>query len=189
MEPIRDIITLLEEKSKPQDLEIVKLNYGEGGLSPVMTAATVRYHWGKLAHAYADRYNKSEGDRQFNYDGATLHNLLFTQFRAPRNKNEPNGPIGNMIKTKFKSWDNFKEQFKEEALKLQGSGWVYLARNGDIKTIHNHGMRQDILILVDMWEHAYNMEYGTNKAKYIDNIWRIFDWNVINMRWGQGYKK
>jgi len=188
MEPIRDIITLLEEKSKPQDIEIIKLNYGEAALSPVMSAGTFRYHWGKLAHAYADRYNKGEGDKQFNYAGATLHNLLFTQFRAPRNNNTPNGPIGNLINSKFKSWNAFKDRFKEEALKLQGSGWIYLARSGDIKTIHNHDMRSDILILVDMWEHAYNMDYGTNKAKYIDSIWRIFDWNMINTRYMMPYK-
>jgi len=185
---MRDLITLLEASSKPDHIDIIKLNYSENSLAPVMGASTIRYHYGKLAHGYAERFNEGEGDRTFNYAGAMLHNLYFTQFRTPKTNNKPNGPIGNLIKTKFKDWDNFKAKFEEEALKLQGSGWVYLARDGLLKTIHNHQARTDILILVDMWEHAYNLDYGPNKKKYLENIWRIFDWNAINMRWGQGYK-
>jgi Fe-Mn family superoxide dismutase len=188
MDDFRDIITLLEERSKPDDLEIVKLAYTENQLAPVISGASMRYHYGKLAHGYAERFNKREGDRTFNYAGAWLHNVYFTQFRQPRQNNKPNGPVGNLIKQKFKTWDDFKDKFKEEAMKLQGSGWIYLARDGSIKTIHNHQVRNDILILVDMWEHAFNLDYGTDKKRYLDNIWRIFDWNIINSRWGQAYK-
>lgn len=187
--PMRELITLVEAKASPDTIEIIKPAYGESGLAPVMSPATFRYHWGKLANGYADRYNNGEGDPQFNYNGALLHNIFFTQFRTPRTANKPNGPIASTIKTKFGGWDDFKEAFKVEAMKLQGSGWVYLARDGSVKTIRNHDMKPDILILVDMWEHAFNLDYGANKEKYLDNIWRIFDWNVINMRWGQGYKK
>jgi Fe-Mn family superoxide dismutase len=185
---MREIITLLEEKSRATDIEIVKLSYGETSLAPVITGVSMRHHYGKLAHGYAERFNKGEGDKTFNYAGAWLHNLYFTQFRIPRINNKPNGPISSLIKSKFKDWDLFKEKFKAVALSLQGSGWVYLARDGSIKTIINHQVRNDILILVDMWEHAYQLDYGSNKSKYLDNIWRIFDWNIINTRWGQGYK-
>lgn len=185
---MRDIITLVEEKSKSDKIEVVDLSYKMNDLTPVMSANSLRYHYDKLAKGYAERFNKKEGDQSFNYAGVILHNLFFTQFRSPRVKNEPNGPIGNLIKTKFKSWENFKEKFEDQALKLQGSGWVYLARDGSIKTIHNHQLRSDILILVDMWEHAYNLDYSSNKKKYLENIWRIMDWNVLNTRWGQGYK-
>lgn len=185
---MRDLITLLEEKSKPGDIEIVGLSYNMSGLQPVLSGNSMRFHYGKLAHAYAEKFNKGEGDKQFNYAGAWLHNVYFTQFRAPRSNNKPNGPIGNLIKSKFKDWDNFKEKFKEVALEVQGSGWVYLARDGLIKKIPNHAVRNDILILVDMWEHAYNQDYGSNKKSYLDNIWRIMDWNVLNTRWGQAYK-
>jgi Fe-Mn family superoxide dismutase len=117
-----------------------------------------------------------------------LHNLFFSQFRQARDNNKPNGPISSLIDNKFKNWDNFKEEFKAQCLKVQGSGWVYLARSGEIKTIVNHQMRPDILILVDMWEHAYQMDHGANKKKYIDNIWRIMDWSALNTRWGQPYR-
>ena len=185
---MRDLLTLLEEKSKPGDIEIVKLSYSPSGLNPVMSSNSIRYHYGKLAHGYAERFNSGVGDKQFNYAGAWLHNLYFTQFRGPRTGNKANGPVGNLIKSKFKGWENFVEKFTEEAMKLHGSGWIYLARDGSIKTIPNHGVRSDILVLVDMWEHAYNLDYGANKERYLENIWRIFDWNVINTRWGQGYK-
>lgn len=185
---MRDLITLLEQKSTSDNIEIVDLSYSENALAPVLSGAHMRYHYGKLAHGYAEKFNDNIGDRAFNYAGAWLHNLYFTQFRAPRTNNKPNGPIGNLIKSKFKDWDNFKEKFTEAALKLQGSGWVYLARDGSLKTIPNHQVRNDILILVDMWEHAYNLDYSSNKTKYLENIWRIMDWNVLNTRWGQGYK-
>lgn len=185
---MRDLLTLLEEKSKPGDIEIVKLSYSLTSLYPVISGNSMRFHYGKLAHAYAEKFNKGEGDKQFNYAGAWLHNLYFTQFRIPRSNNKPNGPIGNLIRSKYKDWDNFKEKFKDEALTVQGSGWIYLARDGSIKKINNHQVRNDILILVDMWEHAYNQDYGSDKKRYLDNIWRIMDWNVLNTRWGQAYK-
>jgi Fe-Mn family superoxide dismutase len=185
---MRDLITLLEEKSRPDDIEIVNLSYGLGALSPVLSTTNLRYHYGKLAHAYAEKFNKREGDPNFNYSGAWLHNLLFTQYRAPRTNNKPNGPVGNLIKTKFKDWDNFKEKFAEAALKIQGSGWAYLARDGQIKTIPNHQIRTDILVLIDMWEHSYSTDYGADKKRYLENIWRIIDWNVINTRWAVPYR-
>ena len=185
---MRDIITLLEANSKPSDLEIVKLSYPESGLQPVFSASLMRLHYGKLAHGYAERFNKNIGDKQFNYAGCWLHNLYFTQFRPARTNNVPNGPIGSLIKSRFKSFDAFKEAVENAAMNLHGSGWVYLARDGTIKTIQNHQVRNDILILIDMWEHAFQNDYGSNKEKYLDNIWRIMDWNALNTRWGQGYK-
>jgi Fe-Mn family superoxide dismutase len=184
---MRELITLLEAKNS-DEIDIIKLNYSETSLAPVMSSSLVRYHYGRLAHGYAERYNDGEGDKTFNYAGAWLHNVFFTQFRQSRINNKPNGPIGNLIKTKYKNWDSFKEKFTEEAMKLHGSGWIYLSRDGSIKLIRNHQVRNDILILVDLWEHAYNLDYGTNKKKYLENIWKIMDWNAINTRWGQGYR-
>lgn len=186
---MRELITLVESASSKDDIEIVELSYSENQLAPVFSSGLMRLHYGKLAHSYAERFNKKQGDQQFNYAGAVLHNIFFTQFRVPRTKNEPNGPIGNLIKSKFKTWDAFKDSFAEEAMKVQGSGWAYLARDGTIKRIQNHQLRNDILILVDMWEHAFQMDYGSNKERYLDNIWKIVDWNIINSRWAVPYKQ
>jgi Fe-Mn family superoxide dismutase len=78
-----------------------------------------------------------------------------------------------------------KEQFEEIALPLQGSNWIYLADNGTIKTIKNHEVKNDILLLIDWWEHAWILDYGSDKKKYLKEQWKIINWNVINTRWGQ----
>ena len=186
---MRELIDLLESKSQYQYVEIIDFAYSHSALSPVISPNALRYHYDKLAHGYADRYNKKTGDQNFNYAGAMLHNLYFQQFRSPRPNNKPNGPVGNLIKTRFKTWDNFKDKFEVEAMKLHGSGWIYMSRSGEIKTILNHQLKPDILILVDMWEHAFNIDYGADKERYLDKIWNIMDWGVINTRWGQGYKR
>ena len=90
--------------------------------------------------------------------------------------------ILDLINKNHKYFVDFKKKFTEVAMKLQGSNWIYLSKSGQIKTIHNHAKRTDIALLVDMWEHAYQTDYGSNKAKYLDNIWRIIDWDVINHR-------
>lgn len=182
---MRDIITLLEEKSKPQDIEIIPLNFKESQVSSVLSKKTLDLHYETLAKGYAKRYNNKEGDRDFNYAGAFLHNLLFTQFREVRNSNPPNGPMLGFINKYFKNYDNLKEQFETEAMKIQGSGWIYLAYDGGIKTIKNHEVRNDILLLIDWWEHAWILDYGSDKKKYLSEQWKIINWNVISTRWGK----
>jgi Fe-Mn family superoxide dismutase len=73
------------------------------------------------------------------------------------------------------------------AAEFQGSGWIYLARSGELKLIHNHAQREDILLLIDLWEHAWALDYRADKMKYLENFWRIINWTVINTRWGQAY--
>jgi Fe-Mn family superoxide dismutase len=180
MNDIRQTLDLLEAKNKVE-LEQIKLPYAKGGLSPVMSQATIDLHYGKLYKGYVDRYNKGEGDPAFNEAGAYLHSIWFSQFRGPGTQ-QPTGAILAVITRNHKSFTDFKDKFKEQAMKLQGSNWIYLSKNGQIKTIHNHAKRTDIALLVDWWEHAWTTDYGSNKEKYLDNIWRIIDWNAINRR-------
>lgn len=182
---MRDIITLLEEKSKPQDIEIIPFNFKESEVSPVLSKDTLNLHYGKLAKGYAERYNKKEGDMDFNYAGVFLHNTLFTQFREVRNNNLPNGPMKGFIDKHFNNYEDMKARFEEEAMKLQGSNWIYLATDGTIKSIKNHQVRNDILLLIDWWEHAWILDYGSDKKKYLNEQWKIINWNVINTRWGK----
>jgi Fe-Mn family superoxide dismutase len=176
---MRELIELIESKEK---LELKKLPYSEGGLSPVMSATTIKNHYGKLARGYVDRFNKGEGDSQFNEAGAYLHNIFFPQLRVPKSSNLPYGASLSLINKHFGSFKRFKDDFEEEAMKLQGSNWIYLSRNGQIKTIRNHAKRNDIALLVDWWEHAYIHDYGSNKKKYLKNIWRIINWEYVNRR-------
>lgn len=182
---MRNFIQLLEEKSKPTDIEIIPLNFTDREVSPVLSKKTLDLHYGKLAHGYAERYNKKEGDIDFNYAGTFLHNMLFPQFREVRFVNKPNGPMKGFIDKHYGSYDNMRTQFEVEAMKLQGSNWIYLAYDGSIKTIKNHEVRNDILLIVDWWEHAFLLDYGSDKKKYLREQWKIINWNVINTRWGK----
>lgn len=170
---------LIESKEK---LELVDLPYSRTALAPVLSKANIDNHYGKLAKGYVDRYNKGEGDRAFNAAGAYLHNLFFPQLRAPRSSNKPTGSIKNLIERKFGSFDEFKEEFAEKAMKLQGSYWIYLSKTGVIKTIQNHQKRNDIALLIDWWEHSWALDYGADKKKYLKNMWRIINWDIVNQR-------
>ena len=121
-------------------------------------------------------------DPVFNEAGAYLNSIYFAQFRPPAGANKPTGAALDFINKHFKSWDNFKTDFETEAMKIQGSGWIYLAKNGTIKTIKNHQIKNDIVLLVDWWEHAWALDYQADKQGYLKNTWRIVDWSVINIR-------
>jgi superoxide dismutase, Fe-Mn family len=177
---LRQTLDLLEAKNKTQ-LEQIKLPYARTALTPVTSSATIDNHYGKLYKGYVDRYNQGEGDKTFNEAGAYLHSIWFSQFARPSTR-KPHGVILSIIERNHKNFVDFKKRFKEEAMKLQGSNWIYLSKSGQIKTIHNHQKRTDIALLVDWWEHAWSLDYGTNKEKYLDNIWRIMDWDAINRR-------
>lgn len=170
---------LIEAK---QQLVQEKLPYNKKDLDPVMSEATIDYHYGKLAAGYVKKYNAGEGDAKFNEAGAYLHNVFFPQLHAPKSGNKPSGASKELIESKFGDFDLFKEKFAETAMAIQGSGWVYLSKKGEIKTITNHQIKNDIALLVDWWEHAWALDYQSDKAKYLNNIWRIINWEVVNSR-------
>jgi superoxide dismutase, Fe-Mn family len=179
---IRQDLDLLEASTRPAKLETTPLPYTEKDLEPVMGRATINYHYEHLAKGYAKRYNADEGNANFNRAGSFLHNKFFPQLRAPKGANRPQGAVLELIETHFKTYEDFKEAFKIEAMKIQGSGWVYLSTSGAIKTIANHAVRTDICVLVDWWEHAWALDYQSDKEKYLDNIWKIINWDVCNER-------
>jgi Fe-Mn family superoxide dismutase len=182
MDDIRTHIDLVEATTRPAKLETTPLPYGVRDLEPVMSAKTLDYHYENLAKGYAKRYNSGEGNPNFNRAGSYLHNRFFPQFREPKAANRPRGAIAALIEEKFKTYEAFKDAFKEKAMSIQGSGWIYLSTGGDLKIIPNHQVRTDIALLVDWWEHAWALDYQQDKEKYLDNIWRIINWDVINER-------
>ena len=179
---MREHIDLIEASTRPAKLETTPLPYGHKDLAPVMSAETIDYHYEHLAKGYAKRYNAGEGNANFNRAGSFLHNKFFPQLRAPKGANKPRGAILALIEEHFKTYEDFKAAFKEAAMKIQGSGWIYLSTAGDIKTIPNHQVRTDIALLLDMWEHAFVLDHLWNKEAYIDSFWKIVDWDVVNER-------
>jgi Fe-Mn family superoxide dismutase len=170
---------LLESK---KELVLEQLPYGKDKLNPVMSADTINYHYGKLAAGYVKRFNSKEGNAKFNEAGAFLHNIFFPQLMEPKASNKPVGASKELIDRKYKSFEQFKQQIEKVAMSIQGSGWVYMNRNGDIKTIVNHQVKNDIALLIDWWEHAWALDYQSDKSKYLNNIWRVINWNTVNAR-------
>lgn len=168
------------KEGKPSKLELKSLPYDMKELDPAMSEDTLKFHYGKLAKGYVERYNNGEGDATFNEAGAFLHNILFQQYQTPNSSNKPKGEILEFIEEHFKSFDEFKQAFVKEAMSIQGSGWVYLSKGGEIKTITNHQIKKDILLLVDWWEHAWALDYQHDKKKYLENQWKIINWDYIN---------
>jgi Fe-Mn family superoxide dismutase len=179
---IRQNIQILEATTRPAKLETTPLPYGLKDLDPVMSERTLDYHFEHLAKGYARRYNAGEGNLDFNRAGSFLHNKFFPQFRRPRVGNRPRGAISELIEEKFKTYEDFQDAVKTEFMSIQGSGWVYLSTGGEIKKIANHAVRTDIALLIDAWEHAWALDYQSDKEQYLRNIWRIIDWDVINDR-------
>jgi Fe-Mn family superoxide dismutase len=180
MDHIRKTLDLLEAK---EELKRVKLPVGQSSLAPVMNQSLVELHYGKLYKGYVDRYNSGEGDKSFNEAGAYLHGLFFGQFKVPDSMSKkPTGRMAEIIDREHKNFIDFKKHFKEEALQVRGSGWCYLSKSGQIKIIRDHIKRTDIALIIDMWEHSYQLQYGADKGKYIDNFWRIINWDTINRR-------
>lgn len=177
------IKSLTESKDKGE-IRQDKLKFNKDELDPVISEATLKYHYDGLASKYFERYNAGEGDADFNYGGAMLHNIFFANLTPPRAANKPGGLSKDIIDEKHGSFDKFKEAVEKAAMSIQGSGWVYMDPNGDIYTIPNHEYKKTmkIALLIDWWEHSWALDYQQDKAKYLNNIWRIINWEVVDIR-------
>ena len=163
-------------------LVLEKLPYARDALEPVMSKSTVDLHYGVLSKGYVDRFNNKEGDDAFNFGGATLHNMYWATLQPPSSSNRPTGASEELINKKFGSYEKFKNEFISKAKELQGSGWCYMDVKGNIATLPNQAFKKtmQIALPVDMWEHSYLLD--TSKDKYLDGIWRIINWSIVNDR-------
>ena len=84
-------------EAKETKLEVAKLPYNLGDLTPVLSKDNVDYHYNVLTKGYVNRYNSNEGDSKFNYGGAKLHNLFWTQLQKSKGSNNPVGNIKELI--------------------------------------------------------------------------------------------
>lgn len=179
-------IKSLSESKDNREIYQDKLKFGKDELEPVMSEDTIEYHYNGLAAKYSERYNAGEGDADFNYGGAVLHNIFFANLIPPQAANKPTGLSKSIIDDVYGDFEKFKEAFEKEFMAAQGSNWIYMDTNGALHTIHNHEYRKGmkIALLIDAWEHAFSLDYQADKAKYLNNIWRIIDWDVVNIRLG-----
>lgn len=188
--------------------ELIKLPYAPDALAPVISAETLAFHHGKHLQTYVNNLNSAIAgtpyEKQsleeivrnaeggiFNNAGQILnHNLYFTQFRAPRENNVPDGKIAALIDAQFGSFEAFKTEFAAKGAGLFGSGWVWLSADASGKLVITQegnagnpvakGLRP--LLTFDVWEHAYYIDYRNARPAYIAAIWQIIDWDAVNSR-------
>ena len=194
-------------------LQLVSLPYDYDDLQPVISERTMQLHHGKHLHGYVDRLaryiintpysnmplsrivimsDSSVYDQElFDNAGHVLnHNLYFLQF-SPHGGGEPQGALAKAIVNRWGSFEEFKHAFTQNGSQLFGSGWVWLAcdHEGHLYIVQEpnggnpvtHGMTP--LLGIDVWEHAYYLDYQNRRTDHIDAVWNIIDWPVIEARY------
>lgn len=189
--------------------QLIDLPFRENELEPVISAETIALHHGKHLATYVNNLNnllpgsgleelpleeivtKANGGI-FNNAGQILnHNLYFEQLQAPRDVNCPMGALATAIEEQFGSFEAFKEKFTTAATTLFGSGWAWLACDAD-GTLHilqmpnadnpaTKGLKP--LMTMDVWEHAYYVDYRNRRPDHIAAMWKILNWQIIEQRY------
>lgn len=188
--------------------EPVALPYANDALIPVISADTIGYHYGKHLMTYLTNLNNALHDSGFeemaledivktsqggvfnNAGQALNHIMYFTQFRSPLPDNAPAGSIAAAIDAQYGSFDAFKAEFVKAGTTLFGSGWVWLSADNDGRLVITQepnagnplcrGLRP--LLTVDVWEHAYYLDYQNRRPDHLAALWQIIDWQVIERR-------
>lgn len=189
--------------------QLINLPFRENELEPVISAETIALHHGKHLATYVNNLNnllpgsgleelpleeivtKANGGI-FNNAGQILnHNLYFEQLQAPREVNCPVGALATAIEEQFGSFEAFKEKFTTAATTLFGSGWAWLASDAE-GTLHllqmpnadnpvTKGLKP--LMTMDVWEHAYYVDYRNRRPDHIAAMWKILNWQKIEQRY------
>jgi Fe-Mn family superoxide dismutase len=129
-----------------------------------------------------------------NNAGGHYNHTMFWQILSPEAQ-KPTGKLLNKIEAAFQSYDNFKDQFKNAAITQFGSGWAWLVLNKkgileigstpnqDNPLMSDSNIKGYPIIGLDMWEHAYYLDYQNNKGDYVDSFWNILDWSQASDRY------
>jgi len=129
-----------------------------------------------------------------NNAGGYYNHLLFWENLSPT-KTEPSSVLKTSIDKDFGSMDKFKEEFSNAAKKHFGSGWAWLVAGRDGKLFVSDTLNQDNplmdltekkgtpLLCIDVWEHAYYLNYQNRRAEYVDNFWNVVNWDAVNKRY------
>ena len=188
--------------------KLIELPYATNALEPYISQGTIELHHGKHLQTYVNNLNKAiVGSPQahhhltqivansegvvFNNAGQVLnHNLYFLQF-SPQGGGRPKGDLAYAIQKQWGSFEAFQKAFETQALTLFGSGWVWLALDGDGR-LHilqepngSNPVKQGMIPLLgfDVWEHAYYLDYTNRRADHITRLWNIVDWDVVEARY------
>ncbi len=125
-----------------------------------------------------------------NHGGGHYNHTQFWQWMSPEGGGEPTGELAEALKEKYGSYQQFIDAFKEKALGVFGSGWAWLQPDLSITTTANQdspimtGDKEPLLGL-DVWEHAYYLDYTYNRGDYIDAWWHVVNWQEVSQRFGR----
>jgi len=189
-----------------------KLAYGYKDLMPQISEEQLRIHYEKHHQGYVngannllqrlDKARKENADidikstlkeLSWNIGGHKLHSLFWGNM-APAGKGgggKPSGTLGAQIDKEFGNFDRFKKEFTQAAISVEGSGWAALAYCREtgrtlLMQIEKHNMnlypKLKILMVLDVFEHAYYIDYKNDRAKFVEGFWSIVNWDEINNR-------
>lgn len=197
---LTDIILEQFDRYKP-----VKLPYNFDSLEPYIDAETMELHYNKHYKGYIKKLNDAIGTKKpeleqlvksslkrkdaiRNNAGGAYNHQLFWGMMSP-DRPSIRGKIKELLEAQYGSVENFKEQFKEQAISHFGSGWVWLVKNGTrLKIVQTDNQDNPLMydmgtpiLGIDVWEHAYYKKYGPDREKYINQFLKIVNWDYCNL--------
>jgi superoxide dismutase, Fe-Mn family len=185
--------------------ELPPLPYAKNALAPYISEETINYHYGKHHQTYVNNLNNLvvgtpfEGQSLeqiiqesnggiFNNAAQVWNHTFYWHSLTPTQGTKPSAELHDAIITKYGSMDAFKEAFTKSALTLFGSGWTWLVKktDGSVDIVNTANAAcplttDDIALLTcDVWEHAYYIDVRNARAQYLENFWKILNWDFAN---------
>ncbi|UII54693.1 superoxide dismutase [Cytobacillus spongiae] len=185
------------------------LPYPYDALEPYIDKEIMKLHHDKHHQSYVDGLNKAElklvearkandfglvkhwsRELAFHGSGHYLHTIFWNNM-SPRGGGKPSGPLLKEIEKYFGSFEAFKKHFSEAAKQVEGVGWAILvwsprSRHLEILQSERHMLLTQWdtipLLALDVWEHAYYLQYKNNRGKYVDNWWNVVYWRDVEQR-------
>lgn len=184
--------------------ELPALPYAKNALEPHISAETLEYHYGKHHNAYVVNLNNlvkgtdfegkslediikiSEGG-VFNNAAQVWNHTFYWHCLAPNAGGEPTGQVAEAINKAFGSFTEFKQQFTDSAIKNFGAGWTWLVKktDGSLAIVNTSNASTPVsgedkaLLTVDVWEHAYYIDYRNARPQYLDHFWALVNWKFV----------
>jgi len=186
--------------------KLPELPYSMDALEPFISRETLEFHYGKHHNAYVTNLNnliagteyenlsleeiimKAPTGGLFNNAAQVWNHTFYWNGLAANAGGKPNGIIAEKITEKFGSFDAFKEAFSKSAVTNFGSGWTWLVQdsNGDLDLLNTDdagtAMKEgkSALLTLDVWEHAYYIDYRNARPKYVEAFWSLVNWDFVN---------
>ena len=189
--------------------ELPALPYAKDALAPYISSNTLDFHYGKHHQAYVTNLNKLVPGTEF--EDATLEEIVmkssggifnnaaqvwnhtfYWNGLSPEGGGEPGGALGAAIDEAFGSFAGFKQAFVKSAVGNFGSGWTWLVKNADggVEIVNTSNAATPLRdgktpsLTIDVWEHAYYIDYRNARPKYLEQIWKLVDWNFVSANYG-----